>query len=289
VDPVDADRTYGIKSDNQSLQILAILYEGFFKVDAVSLSQTKGVFKMKIQTVFERTEKKYILTLAQRRELLKRIAEHINPDEYGESTVCSLYFDTDDYRLIRRSMEKPVYKEKLRLRSYSTPKRDSNVFLELKKKYNGVVYKRRKTMKLGEAKDYLKYGVMPDDSQIMRELDWAMKYYKTIAPRVFIAYDRTAFYSKTDHELRITFDRNVRFRTTNLDLSKGDYGERILAPGLCVMEIKALSAMPLWLTEALAQMRIFPGTFSKYGTAYQLIEERKKNHLSDYKGGRPCA
>lgn len=130
---------------------------------------------------------------------------------------------------------------------------------------------------------------MPDDSQIMRELDWAMKYYKTIAPRVFIAYDRTAFYSKTDHELRITFDRNVRFRTTNLDLSKGDYGERILAPGLCVMEIKALSAMPLWLTEALAQMRIFPGTFSKYGTAYQLIEERKKNHLSDYKGGRPCA
>ena len=196
MDPVDADRTYGIKSDNQSLQILAILYEGFFKVDAVSLSQTKGVFKMKIQTVFERTEKKYILTLAQRRELLKRIAEHIKPDEYGESTVCSLYFDTDDYRLIRRSMEKPVYKEKLRLRSYSTPKRDSNVFLELKKKYNGVVYKRRKTMKLGEAKDYLKYGVMPDDSQIMRELDWAMKYYKTIAPRVFIAYDRTAFYSR---------------------------------------------------------------------------------------------
>ena len=171
MDPVDADRTYGIKSDNQSLQILAVLYEGFFKVDAVSLSQTKGVFKMKIQTVFERTEKKYILTLAQRRELLKRIAEHIKPDEYGESTVCSLYFDTDDYRLIRRSMEKPVYKEKLRLRSYSTPKRDSNVFLELKKKYNGVVYKRRKTMKLGEAKDYLKYGVMPDDSQIMRELD----------------------------------------------------------------------------------------------------------------------
>ena len=240
---------------------------------------------MKIQTVFERTEKKYILTLSQRREILRRIAEYIKPDEYGESTVCSLYFDTDDYRLIRCSMEKPVYKEKLRLRSYSTPKSGSNVFLELKKKYNGVVYKRRKTMEFNQAMNYINKGVKPDDSQIMRELDWAMTYYSSLAPRMFIAYDRTAFYSKTDHELRITFDRNVRFRTDNLDLSKGHYGERILDANLCIMEIKALSAMPLWLTETLADMGIFPGTFSKYGTAYQITEERKHH----YKGGQYCA
>ncbi len=240
---------------------------------------------MKIQTVFERTEKKYILTLSQRREFLRRISQYIKPDEYGESTVCSLYFDTDDYRLIRCSMEKPVYKEKLRLRSYSTPKSDSNVFLELKKKYNGVVYKRRKTMNYTQAMNYINKGVKPDDSQIMRELDWAMKYYKSLAPRMFIAYDRTAFYSKTDHELRITFDRNVRFRTDNLDLAKGHYGERILEANLCIMEIKALSAMPLWLTETLADMGVFPGTFSKYGTAYQLTEERKHH----YKGGQYCA
>lgn len=240
---------------------------------------------MKIQTVFERTEKKYILTLSQRREFLRRISQYIKPDEYGESTVCSLYFDTDDYRLIRCSMEKPVYKEKLRLRSYSTPKSDSNVFLELKKKYNGVVYKRRKTMNYTQAMNYINKGVKPDDSQIMRELDWAMKYYKSLAPRMFIAYDRTAFYSKTDHELRITFDRNVRFRTDNLDLAKGHYGERILDANLCIMEIKALSAMPLWLTETLADMGVFPGTFSKYGTAYQLTEERKHH----YKGGQYCA
>ena len=240
---------------------------------------------MKIQTVFERTEKKYILTLSQRREFLRRIAEYIKPDEYGESTVCSLYFDTDDYRLIRCSMEKPVYKEKLRLRSYSTPKSGSNVFLELKKKYNGVVYKRRKTMEFNQAMNYINKGVKPDDSQIMRELDWAMTYYSSLAPRMFIAYDRTAFYSKTDHELRITFDRNVRFRTDNLDLSKGHYGERILDANLCIMEIKALSAMPLWLTETLADMGIFPGTFSKYGTAYQITEERKHH----YKGGQYCA
>ena len=240
---------------------------------------------MTIQTVFERTEKKYILTLEQRRLLLEKIASYIKPDEYGESTVCSLYFDTPDSRLIRSSMEKPIYKEKLRLRSYSTPKRDSNVFLELKKKYNGVVYKRRQTMSYQLAQRYLTEGELPVDSQVMREIDWSMRYYKDIAPKVFIAYDRSAFYCKTDRELRITFDRNVRFRTDHLDLAKGHYGERILDPQLCIMEIKALSAMPLWLTEVLTELQLFPGTFSKYGTAYRLLEERKNR----YKGGRNCA
>ena len=251
----------------------------------IQSDKRKGESDMTIQTVFERTEKKYILTLSQRRRLLEVISRYIKPDEYGESTVCSLYFDTDDSRLIRHSMEKPVYKEKLRLRSYSTPKRDSNVFLELKKKYNGVVYKRRQTLKYTQAMDYIREGIMPNDSQIMREIDWAMQYYPGIAPKMFIAYDRTAFYSKTDHELRITFDRNVRFRTDNLDLAKGHYGERILDANLCIMEIKALSAMPLWLTQALSDLKIFPGSFSKYGTAYEITEQRK----NDYKGGQYCA
>ncbi len=240
---------------------------------------------MKIQTVFERTETKYILTLSQRRALLEKIEQYVKPDEYGESTVCSLYFDTDNHRLIRQSMEKPTYKEKLRLRSYGTPKRDGNVFLELKKKYNGVVYKRRLTLSYNAAMAYIRRGVLPEDSQIMREIDWAMKYYEGIAPKMFIAYDRTAFYSKQDHELRVTFDRNVRFRTDNLDLAKGNYGERILDPSLCIMEIKALSAMPMWLTKALGELKIYPGSFSKYGTAYQLTEQRKMM----YKGGLNCA
>ena len=240
---------------------------------------------MKIQTVFERTETKYILTLSQRRALLEKIEQYVKPDEYGESTVCSLYFDTDNHRLIRQSMEKPTYKEKLRLRSYGTPKRDGNVFLELKKKYNGVVYKRRLTLSYNAAMAYIRRGVLPEDSQIMREIDWAMKYYEGIAPKMFIAYDRTAFYSKQDHELRVTFDRNERFRTDNLDLAKGNYGERILDPSLCIMESKALSAMPMWLTKALGELKIYPGSFSKYGTAYQLTEQRKMM----YKGGLNCA
>ena len=161
---------------------------------------------MGIQTVFERTEKKYIITAKQRRQLLEKIGEYIKPDEYGESTICSLYFDTDDYRLIRNSIEKPVYKEKLRLRSYSTPKQDSKVFLELKKKYKGVVYKRRRTLEYKTAMDYVNNGNLPDDSQIMKEIDWAMHFYNGLKPKMFIAYDRTAFYSKTDFNLRITFD-----------------------------------------------------------------------------------
>lgn len=240
---------------------------------------------MTIQTVFERTEVKYIMTLQQRKQLLEGIDRYIKPDEYGESTVCSLYLDTSDYRLIRRSLEKPVYKEKLRLRSYSTPKPGSSVFLELKKKYDGVVYKRRETLEYTEAKAYVCSGTKPYDSQIMREIDRTVHFYGDVAPRMLIAYDRTAFYSKTDHELRITFDRNVRFRTEYLDLGKGSYGERILPADQCIMEIKALYAMPLWLTRVLRDLSLYPGSFSKYGTAYQLLEQRKQQ----YKGGQNCA
>ena len=240
---------------------------------------------MTIQTVFERTEVKYIMTLQQRKQLLEKIDRYIKPDEYGESTVCSLYLDTGDYRLIRRSLEKPVYKEKLRLRSYSTPKPGSSVFLELKKKYDGVVYKRRETLEYTEAKAYVCNGTKPYDSQIMREIDRTVQFYGDVAPRMFIAYDRTAFYSKTDHELRITFDRNVRFRTKHLDLGKGSYGERILPADRCIMEIKALYAMPLWLTGVLRDLNLYPGSFSKYGTAYQLSEQRKQQ----YQGGQNCA
>ena len=239
---------------------------------------------MKVQTIFERTEIKYIITLKQREELLKLISSYIKPDEYGESKVCSLYFDTDDFLLIRNSMDKPVYKEKLRLRSYSTPKRDSNVFLELKKKFRGVVYKRRQTLKYSDAMAYFLNDEMPNESQIMREIDYTMNRYRNLRPRMFIGYDRTAFYSKTDHELRITFDKNVRFRTENLDLAKGSYGEKILQPNLCIMEIKSLNTMPLWLTSALNELKIFPGSFSKYGTVYRIVTERNQ-----MMGGTNCA
>ena len=229
---------------------------------------------MTIQTVFKRTEKKYIITLNQRKQLLELISSQICSDKFGESTVRSLYFDTDDFRLIRNSIDKPVYKEKLRLRSYSTPKADSNVFLELKKKYKGVVYKRRETLKYSEAMNYLNTRSKPIDTQIMKEIDWTMNYYNGLKPKMFIAYDRTAFYSKEDSNLRITFDKNVRFRNYDLELGKGSYGNLILDSGLCIMEIKILNSMPLWLSNALTKLKIYPSSFSKYGTAYAITKDK---------------
>lgn len=240
---------------------------------------------MTIQTVFKRTEKKYIITLNQRKQLLELISSQICSDKFGESTVCSLYFDTDDFRLIRNSIDKPVYKEKLRLRSYSTPKAGSNVFLELKKKYKGVVYKRRETLKYSDAMNYLNTRSKPIDTQIMKEIDWTMNYYNGLKPKMFIAYDRTAFYSKEDSNLRITFDKNVRFRNYDLELGKGSYGDLILDSGLCIMEIKILNSMPLWLSNALTQLKIYPSSFSKYGTAYAITKD--KNSIKN--GGMNCA
>ncbi|MBQ9674064.1 MAG: polyphosphate polymerase domain-containing protein [Ruminococcus sp.] len=232
--------------------------------------------------VFERTEKKYILTLDQKQALLSLIEKRLGTDKYSVSTVCSLYFDTPDYRLIRTSIDKPIYKEKLRLRSYFTPDKNTTVFLELKKKYRGVVYKRRETMKYDKAMRYINHGEKPKDTQIMREIDYAMQFYNNLAPRMLIAYDRNAYFGLEDKNLRITFDMNLRYRDYELDLSLGDYGKPIVDNNICIMEIKALKAMPLWLTEALSSLNIYPGSFSKYGTAYKIISKNNR-------GGEHCA
>ena len=87
-----------------------------------------------IQCSFQRCEKKYFLTPAQQQTLLAVMADHTRRDVYGEYTICSTYYDTEDWRLIRASIEKPAYKEKLRMRSYGTPAENGRVFAELKKK-----------------------------------------------------------------------------------------------------------------------------------------------------------
>lgn len=236
---------------------------------------------MQTKTVFERTEKKYLITTTLRDILLEKIADKMLPDLYGKSTICSLYFDTDDFRLIRNSIEKPIYKEKLRLRSYSVPDEYSEVFLELKKKYKGVVYKRRKTMDYISAKEYIYKHKMPDNSQIIKEIDWTMNFYRDLKPKMFIAYDRCAYFGKDDENLRITFDMNLRYRTDNLSLSAGSDGEKIIDESLCIMEIKALKAMPMWLCDTLNELKIYPSSFSKYGTAYRIISQKN--------GGYNCA
>ena len=217
---------------------------------------------------FKRYEIKYLLSAEQFQLLMTELADHIMPDEYHESTVCSLYYDTDDYRLIRHSLDRPIYKEKLRLRSYGVPGEDDPVFVELKKKYKGIVYKRRISLPASQAAAWLAGDGRPgQDGQMVRELEWFLHSVRP-APRIFIACERTAWRDREDPELRITFDRNLRWRETELDLRSGARGEPLLPEGTVLMELKIPGAAPFWLAHLLSALSLYPTSFSKVGTAY---------------------
>ena len=221
--------------------------------------------------VFERVERKFLLTPAQYAGLMRTLPEYMQADQYGESTILSLYLDTEDSLLIRRSLEKPVYKEKLRLRSYGVPREMDNVFLEVKKKVRGVVYKRRICLPLAQAMECLAQGSVPAaDGQIGREIAYMLRRYR-LRPAVLLAYDRTAYaeLEPSPNRLRITIDRDIRSRQTDLDLRLGSAGESLLAPGMRLMEIKTAHAIPLWLCAVLDQNEIRPTSFSKYGRVYE--------------------
>ena len=223
---------------------------------------------MKDIMTFRRVEKKYRLNPAQKDALLALIGPHLTPDAHGRNTICSLYLDTPDHLIIRNSIIARVYKEKLRLRSYGTPTLDDHVFLEIKKKFKGVVYKRREVMSLREAMAYIEQGVKPCDTQIMRELDYAMHFYHAPKPMMLIAYEREAYFDADNPDLRITFDTDVRARNTDCRLESGSHGDYLLPEDAILMEIKTGGAMPVWLAQALSACGILPGKFSKYGTAY---------------------
>ena len=228
-----------------------------------------------IQTVFKRIEKKYLLTKKQYENLLKLSKDYLVKDEFGLHTVCNIYYDTDNYSLIRKSIEKPVYKEKLRVRSYDTPNKNTKVYIELKKKYEGIVHKRRITVKESEAEKYLKNKKIDRDDQISKEINYVLNHYNLV-PKLYLAYDRIAYYNKDDSTLRITFDSNIRSRTDNLDLKLGDAGELLFKEEVYLMEIKAVGGLPLWLVKILDELKIYPTSFSKYGNVYKKMLERKE-------------
>ena len=223
---------------------------------------------MKDIMIFKRVEKKYRLTPAQKDALLGLIGHRLTPDAHGRNTICSLYLDTPDHLIIRNSIIAKAYKEKLRLRSYGTPGMADHVFLEIKKKFKGVVYKRREVMTLQAAMDYIERGAKPCDSQIMREIDYAMHFYRQPKPAMLIAYEREAYFDAENPNLRLTFDANVRARETDCRLENGHHGEYLLPEDAILMEIKTDGAMPVWLAQALSQCGLLPTRFSKYGTAY---------------------
>ncbi len=233
---------------------------------------------------FQRHEVKFLLDSHQRSALERAMRGHMEADAYGESTICSLYYDTPDSRLIRRSLEKPDYKEKLRLRSYGAAKPDGKIFVELKKKYGGVVYKRRISMTEREATRFLAgNGAPPEDSQIGREIEYFLDFYQTLEPSMYLCYDRIAYFCPADENLRITFDRNIRWRTDGLTLTAPPRGEQLIRPDQSLLEIKTGTAMPLWLVNALNENGIRRTSFSKYGRAYTIEQTRK--HI----GGINCA
>lgn len=225
-----------------------------------------------VQTVFKRYEFKYIISLSQKQTLLKTINDYMSLDNYGRTTIRNLYFDTDTYLLIRRSIERPVYKEKLRIRSYEKATENSTVFAELKKKYQSVVYKRRVSLCEKNAMDWLNQ-IKPCDqqSQITNEIDYFIKFYQTLHPVLFLSYEREAYYSNDGSDFRITFDENILCRETDLSLKSEIYGTPILQDGITLMEIKCSGGIPLWLTDILSREKIYKTAFSKYGTAYKNI------------------
>ena len=243
-----------------------------------------------IQNCFKRYEKKFLLTQAQYEAMKRGMAGHMQPDAHARYTICNLYYDTDDWQLIRESIEKPAYKEKLRVRSYGCAQAEDNVFIEIKKKFDGVVYKRRIVLPASEAADYLQTGALTHPTQISREIDW-MRTRLDLKPKVFIGYDREAYAGADgveNPELRITFDTGLRYREDRLDLRAGDDGLPLLPEGQILMEIKIPGAAPLWLARLLSENGIRMTTFSKYGTYYKNIALAKS--ADDRKGEtKPCS
>lgn len=234
---------------------------------------------------FKRYEMKYLLDEDQYRELRDATSGLLLPDQYGRSTIGNVYFDTPDFRMIRASLEAPIYKEKLRVRSYKTPSAGDTVFVELKKKYKGIVYKRRIDLSLGEAEAYLYEGEkLAAPSQISREIDYVMDFYPGIGPVVALYYDRIAFCGADDPNLRVTIDSKLTSRRTGLSLADGPGGDTLLDSNLRLMEIKTTGSIPLWLAHLLDSLKIYPTSFSKYGRAYQLAEQgQAPNALNERK------
>lgn len=238
---------------------------------------------------FNRFEYKYLVTSEQFRALCQAFKGEMVLDKYCKDgqcyTIYNLYFDTDNNSVIRRSLEKPYYKEKLRLRSYKLPTAGTDtVFLELKKKIGGIVIKRRAVMSYDEALRFCETGVPPQsnnyqDTQVNLEIaDFLNRY--TVYPKVYIRYERAAFFHHSDPELRISFDRRILTRRTNVSLLDGDYGAALLAKDCYIMEIKCIRALPLWLCHSLSSLKVYKSSFSKYGTEYGRYIRFKRKHAA---------
>jgi len=221
-----------------------------------------------MQSIFKRYEAKYLVSKAQYAALRRAMSPYMSPDQYGAYLVQNLYYDTAQWDVIRASIEKPAYKEKLRLRCYGMAEKDSLFYLELKKKYKGVVYKRRIELPAGALASHgVRTLTSNASSQIARELSYYLQA-NDVTERIYIAYQRAAFAGIADEELRVTFDTDILFRTDDLRLANPSGGQCILPEGQMLMEVKTLGGIPIWLARTLSAHSIYPTNFSKFGTCY---------------------
>lgn len=229
---------------------------------------------MAYQTIFERYEMKYLLTPAQKEAILRGMQPYMQLDQYGRSTIRNLYFDTDTFRLVRRSLEKPAYKEKLRVRSYQPAQGQTPVFVELKKKYRSIVYKRRLVLPWEPVFQSFQTGEpLPVHSQIAQEIEYFRQYYAPLSPKVYLSYEREAYYALDGSDFRVTFDEAIRYRTQQLTLEGENRGQLLLPPGHTLMELKTSGGIPLWMCRLMTQQGVYRTSFSKYGTAYRNMQQ----------------
>ena len=219
--------------------------------------------------VMKRYEMKYILSPEQTEYFKESVKDHMKIDKFGLTSIASLYYDTPNYRLIRTSIEKPAFKEKIRLRSYGIATDTSPVFLELKRKAYGIVYKRRVQSTIPLVKKFFDCeGDICAGGQINKEITTFRDYYQTLVPACMIIYDRIAYF-QPDGDLRLTIDHNPRYRYEDLDLRVSMDGNSLLKDGYTILEVKVQQAVPLWLSSILTNGKIYKGSFSKYGEAYK--------------------
>ena len=254
-------------SDTDSFIRLKFVLSSHLKIKPANLNEVK---KMAYQNVFERYEYKYLLNPSQKKALLNEIDGKLKLDRYGRSVIRNIYYDTDSFRLIRDSLDHPVYKEKLRVRSYQRAGIEDMVFVEIKKKYKDVVYKRRVAVPKSAAKDWIDRGNdLPFKSQITSEIDYFVNFYEGIEAKAFLSYEREAYFGIEDPEIRLTLDENILARDTDLDLGSDVWGTSLLPPGTTLMEIKISGSMPVWMSRFLSRNNIFKTSYSKYGTYYK--------------------
>lgn len=227
------------------------------------------------KTKFQRIETKYVLSEVQYELLIKRLAVYMEFNEYAHSTIANLYLDTDNFQMIRHSIEKPFYKEKIRIRSYEeVPQSNTQVFVEVKRKFQKVVYKRRLTSSLAQSIDFFNGDTEAIElSQVRNELTYMQSRYHSLKPKMYIYYERDAWQAKDDESVRFTFDTNLIYRDYDLELEKGVYGAELLQQGYRLMEVKISGAYPMWLSKILSELGAYKSSFSKYGSAYKKLKQ----------------